>query len=851
MRMKRHFTIVAVLWGVACLPALANESRKERLFNQDYRFALGEYKQASQVAFDDHEWERGGLPHSFSIPYFRSPYFYVGEGWYRKTFPVGSSMEGRRLRLDFEGVFQKCEVFVNGKSAGGHEGGYTGFSIDLTPHIKQGDNTLAIRVNNEWEAQLPPRAGEHVFSGGIYRDVKLVETADLHVVHNGLRVATPTASRQAATVQASLNVQNAASELRSFSVAIKILSPDGKVVGKSMRKGSLAAGKRVVVSLPPVKFNSPRLWHPDHPHLYTAKVAILEDGKIIDSVGTRFGVRWFKFSADHGFSLNGNKLWLRGANRHQDHAGWGDAVANSAHYRDAKLIKDAGFNFVRGSHYPHDPAFLDACDELGLLMLSENTFWGIGGFGKDGNWRCSAYPPNEADQAGFEANDKRLLGEMIADHYNHPSVILWSMSNEPFFTHKRVMDKAKAHMQDLVNLTHQLDPSRPAIVGGAQRAGFDKIGDVIGYNGDGATFKKPALPSMVSEYGSYVSNRPGKYDPTWGCTKGEMPEWRAGHALWCAFHHGSIAGDMGRMGMVDYFRLPLRQWYWYRNHYAKIAPPEWPKEGNSVALSLTTSTDRISNDGTQDAHLVVTVLGADGKRISAAPEIKLEIVSGPGEFPTGPSITFKHNTDIDVRDGLAAIAFRSWHGGKTVIRATAEDLKPVTITIQTRGTPEWKPELAAAWQKPRAYRAKPISEKACRESRDNLAFVRPTRVSSQEGKNPADHANDGDPNSRWCAANGRTPAYWQVDLENFYLIEKVALHMEKDGDYRYCIETTVDGDNWETIYMHKDGGQTTAKRTHKIDGAPRARFLRVTFTQTPPEAWPSLREVVVSGKSAQ
>lgn len=841
---------VLVMSMVSLGTAYAQEGRKEQLFNQDYRFALGRYETAAQVAFDDRDWSCVGVPHSFSIPYFGEVNFYVGEGWYRKQFHIDSPLEGRCLQLNFEAVFQKCDVYLNGQRAGGHAGGYTGFSVDLTPFIKQGSNVLAIRVDNRWDAQLPPRAGEHVFAGGIYRDVRLVETDELHVAYRGLRIVTPSVSSESASMLATVNIVNAGKAPRDFSVDIVVQAPDGAIVASGTQKVSLAADKQSVVRLSPLTIQAPELWHPDHPHLYTAIVSIQSNGTLVDSVDTRFGFRWFEFSADHGFFLNGSKLWLQGVNRHQDHAGWGDAIANSAHYRDAALIKEAGFNFVRGSHYPHDPAFVDACDELGLLMLSENTFWGIGGFGNDGNWRSSAYPPNEFDQAAFEANNKRLLSEMIADHHNHPSIILWSMSNEPFFTAKEVLPKALDHAKDLIELTHYLDPTRPAAIGGAQRAGFDKIGDVIGYNGDGANFKKPALPSIVTEYGSHVDKRPSVYQPSWGHTKGGRPEWRAGHALWCGFHHGSIAGKMGRMGIIDYFRLPLRKWYWYRNFYTKVPPPDWPEPGQPAALELTTSTQLISADGTQDAHLIVSVLDKEGKRVSASPDITLQIVSGPGEFPTGHSITFRHNSDIDVRDGQAAIAFRSWHAGETVIRATSQGLISSTVTIRTKGSPDWKAELADKWQKQRDKGASIATARKI-ERRDNIASVRPTSASSEEEKNPAHGANDGNFETRWCAVDARTPAFWQVDLENFYLIESVLIHFEKKADIAYRIEVSEDETNWSTIYRHSEGRPAAAQRQHNIKGSIIARFLRIVFTRVTDDAWPSLREVIVAGKPEQ
>lgn len=836
--MFRRIALAAWVLG----PTLAFGGRTETLFNRDFRFRFGEAAPAvaADPALDDADWDATGLPHSFSIPYFLSPRFPVGEGWYRKRFvaPAGFA-DGSRVRLDFEAAFQHAEVYVNGRIAGTHDGGYTGFSVDITPHLRPGDNTLAVRVDNRWRATLPPRAGEHVFSGGLYRDVRLVVTDALHVPRNGLRVTTPEVTADAATVRATVRVKNAGDRERRFSLRAELRSPQGAVIARTETPATLAAGAEARLTLPDLAVASPALWHPDHPHLYRTEITLVEDGKTVDSVASRTGLRHFRFDKDAGFFLNGEHLPLRGANRHQDHAGWGDAVADTGHRRDAALIKACGMNFVRGSHYPHDPAFLDACDELGLLVWSENTFWGIGGFGPDGDWSCSAYPPAAADQPAFEANDRRLLGEMIDDHFNHPSIIVWSLCNEPFFTAKPALDKARAHIAAQVDEAHRLDPTRPVGVGGAQRAGFDKYGDIIGYNGDGARFPKPDRPSLVAEYGSHVDRRPGVYDPTWGETDGKIPVWRAGHALWCAFHHGSIAGDMGRMGMIDHARLPLRQWYWYRNAYANLPPPAWPTADRAVALKLEADRNALTADGSEDAHLVVTVLGANGRRVSATPDVRLEIASGPGELPTGDAIVFRRQGPAEILDGAAAIAFRSWHAGKTRLRATSPGLQPAEIEITTTGEVAWKPELRTTRRTPVAVGAPTVPRPVRAE---NLARSRPTRVSSVAPDSRAEFANDDDPATGWRAAAGDTTPTWRLDLENFYAVEKIHLRFGDTAPRAYRIAVSENETDWTTVA--EVTGNTGDRATHAPAGKPRARFLRLLFTGSPG----ALAEVTVSGE---
>jgi beta-galactosidase len=436
-------------------------------------------------------------------------------------------------------------------------------------------------------------------------------------------------------------------------------------------------------------------------------VSYLSDGTgNVDSFTTPFGFRWFSWSGSQGFSLNGSHYWMQGGNVHQDHAGWGDGVADSALYRDVKMVKEAGMNFIRGSHYPKAPAFADACDQLGILFWSENCFWG--GFGGGGGWPYNgAYPSTSADYDTFDSNVLASLTDMIRIHRNHPSIIAWSMGNEDFFNGGPA-DRVIALLKKAVDLTHQLDPAptgRPAAIGGAQSAiggtQPDTLGDVAGFNGDGVGYDNPGMPNMVSEYGSVSSTRPGSYDPGWAnltVSNGmpAQPAWRSGVSKWCIFDHGTQAdASYGIMGIVDYFRIPKRSYHWYRNAYAKVAQPTWPTSGTPAGLTLTSSTTTLSAvDGTQDAWLLVTVVDASGKSISNNVAVTLTVTSGPGEFPTGPSITFTPPgsgaaSDIAILDGQAAIEFRTYYAGTTVIEATSPGLTKASVTITSQGSPAW------------------------------------------------------------------------------------------------------------------------------------------------------------------
>ena len=847
--------LLVLTFSAAAAPA--PDLRQSLNFNCDWKFQLGDPASASAVAFDDQKWDDIGLPHSFSMPYFAAENFYQGYGWYRKHFQVPTEWAGKRINLEFDGVFQVAEIFVNGQRAGDHQGGYTGFTFDITDAVKTGDNVVAVRVNNLWNARLAPRAGEHVFSGGIYRNVRLVATSPLHVAWYGTCVTTPLVSKASGTVNVKTEVVNDSNQEKATTVQTRVLDAAGKPVAEMKSTLKVAAHATAVFDQTSAAIKNPRLWSPARPNLYTVKTTVM-DGKIpADDYTSPLGFRWFKFTADQGFFLNGEHYYFKGANVHQDHAGWGDAVADSGFFRDVSLVKGAGFDFIRGSHYPHAPAFAAACDQLGMLFWSENCFWGIGGFKGDGYWNTSAYPTKVADEAEFEASVKAGLRDMIRIHRNHPSIIVWSMGNEDFFSANEVMPKVRKFLSELVAYTHELDPTRPAAIGGCQRGDIDKLGDVAGYNGDGARlFLNPGIPSVVSEYGSTSTDRPGKYEPGWGSLiKSPATDeigswrfpWRSGEAIWCAFDHGSIVGrKFGAMGMVDYYRLPKRMWYWYRNEYKHIPPPEWPGNGIPAGLKLTAdNTILTSVDGTDDAQIIVTVVDRDGKAMSNCPPVTLAIESGPGEFPTGPSITFAPDSDIAIRDGQAAMEFRSYYAGKTVIRATSPGLKDATLEIKSLGEPKY---IVGKTLPVKAHPYIRFAGISAVSGSVSLGLDNPTQVSSETVGHGGSMANDGNLATFWQAKAADTNAWISVDLEKIVTASKIKLIFPTAGNWRYRIEISEDGSsNWKLISDQSENRGNEKSRMDVAEAKVSGRFLRITFTGVPPGKAAAIAELEVVG----
>ena len=666
--------LLCLLSDTLCAKVQTDELCRQSInFNRNWKYMQGDYTGAERTDYDDSSWETIGIPHSFSIPYFMSKDFYTGYGWYRKSFELTAKDLKQQLFVEFDGVFQEAEVFVNGKKAGTHTGGYTGFYFDISSAVRMGNNVIAVRVNNIWKANVAPRAGEHVFSGGIYRNVRLVRKSPVHIDWYGIFATTPDLAAhqgKSSVVRVCTDICNKTNKTMEFKLLTEVKDAEGRILVSVENEEKVEANSMKKLEQITEAVNHPTLWHPRHPYLYKVVSSVYQGQMLIDRVETPFGFRWFEWTADKGFFLNGEHLFFKGVNVHQDQAGWGDAVTEAAMRRDILLMKEAGFDLIRGSHYPHAPAFSQACDEEGMLFWSEAPFWGIGGFRPDGYWDSSAYPVDKKDAQAFEASALQQLEEMIRIHRNHPSIVAWSMCNEAFFSAPEAMKGVRRLLKRMVDLTHQLDPSRPAAIGGAQRPlgdeRIDKIGDIGGYNGDGATqpdFQNPGIPNVVSEYGSVTAERPGEYNPGWGDLQmndgWKGTPWRSGQAIWCGFDHGSIAGSqLGKMGIVDYFRIPKRSWYWYRNEYTRVAPPEWAGEGVPAQLRLEASrTDNILTDGTDDVQLMVTVLNAAGKPVSNSPAVELRLVSGPGEFPTGNMIRFEPDSDIRIMDGKRLLLF--------------------------------------------------------------------------------------------------------------------------------------------------------------------------------------------------
>ena len=414
---------------------LDNSGREVYSMNPAWRFHKGAVEGAETKEFNDKDWTVVSLPDGIEyLPTEASGCInYQGEVWYRKHFMPDAALKGKKLFLHFEAIMGKSKVFVNGKLLTEHFGGYLPVIADVTDVLDwNGDNVIAVWADNSDDPSYPPGKAQDVldytYFGGIYRDCWLIAHNNVsindpnyenEVAGGGLFVAFGKVSDALAEVQLKIHVRNATKNPFSGRVEYMLLQPDGTEVARLSDKIQVKAGRATTVSdRMPVK--QPMLWTPSTPTLYNLLVRVLDkEGNVIDGYRRRIGIRSIEFKGKDGFYLNGRPYGkpLIGANRHQDFAVVGNAVANSIHWRDAKKLKDVGMEIIRNAHCPQDPAFMDACDELGLFVIVNTPGWQF--------W-------NDAPE--FAQRVYSDIRNVVRRDRNHPSVWLWEpILNETWY----------------------------------------------------------------------------------------------------------------------------------------------------------------------------------------------------------------------------------------------------------------------------------------------------------------------------------------------------------------------------------------------------------------------------------
>lgn len=453
-------------------------AKQNQLFDNDWKFHLGDSSAFASPGFPDNTWRLVNLPHDWSIEGQVNPhhptqggggYFPAGIGWYRKTFHVPADWKGQSVAVYFEGVYRNGEVFINGHSLGVYPYGYSSFEHQLSPYLKFGqDNVLAVRVDNAQQMNSRWYSGS-----GIYRHVWLTVTGPLHIARWGVAISTPIVSSKKATVLMKTIIQNQSDAPQKMLLNTQIITPDHQKKGNTQTAVVVAANGQTEV-VQHIHLTSPLLWSTETPHLYTAQSQLIQDKNVQDDLQTSFGVRSITFSAVAGFQLNGKQVKINGGCVHHDNGCLGAAAFDRAEERKVALLKSAGFNAVRTSHNPPSEAFLRACDRLGLLVMDES-------------FDCWTVGKNKHDYASdFKLWWQRDLEAMIRRDYNHPSIIMWSIGNE-------IPERGSRHAIEtaamLIHAIKKIDSSRPvtsAVVANEKKwSAFDSlfsVHDVAGYN---------------------------------------------------------------------------------------------------------------------------------------------------------------------------------------------------------------------------------------------------------------------------------------------------------------------------------------------------------------------------------
>lgn len=551
-----------------------------------WKFHLGDVADAQLTEHDDSEWQSVRLPHTPRIealvtgssgPESRQ---WQGTYWYRKSFNPDIDTSKQLVLLEFDGAMRVADFWLNGKHVERHLGGYLPVVLDVTKQVNPGEeNVLAVRLDNEDNPITGPKPLAQLdfnFYGGLYRPARLIVKDQLHITDpieadqpasGGVFVTFPEVSAQRAVVKVQTHVSNNRDKVVHCELKTSILDAQGNVLDAQAEPVVLGAERQDALTQT-FTLASPRLWTLSEPYLHTVLVEVIVDDQPVDSVSTRVGIRHFKITKD-GFWLNGEKTLLRGTNRHQEYPYVGYALSDNAQYRDAKTIKDAGFDYIRLSHYPQSPAFMDACDELGLLVM--NSIMG---------WQYFSDTPEFVNQ------QYRQCRELIRRDRNHPCVLLWEVSlNES--------GMSEEFIEETHRIAHEELPGDQCFTCG-WAGNYDVFIQARQHGGCRRTKDRPCV---VSEYGDweYYAQNAGLHQDNWENLKPEVRNSRQARAdgehrllqqatnfqeahndnrkttafadgLWVMFDYNrGYSADWETSGCMDIFRLPKPAYYFFQS----------------------------------------------------------------------------------------------------------------------------------------------------------------------------------------------------------------------------------------------------------------------------------------------
>lgn len=643
--------------SVAGLFSLKGSGRTVYNFNPGWRFHKGDVKGAETVGFDDTSWQLVSTPHTVELMPAEGSGCrnYQGIAWYRKQFVVPAETEGKDVTIHFEAAMGKQVVYLNGKQVLEHIGGYLPFNVNLTDlGVKAGDKCLlAVMVDNSDDKNYPPGKRQYTldftYHGGIYRDVWLIAKSLVGITDaveedktagGGVFVHFDQISEKSAEVYVNTEVKNKDKRTRTVTVETTLTDCGALPVKKVSGKLTLKPGEARIITQK-ITVRNPQLWSPESPYLYRIQSRIKSGREALDGGVTRLGIRSFAFDAKQGFILNGKPYGqLVGANRHQDFAYVGNAVPNSQQWRDAKRLRDAGCTIIRTAHYPQDPSFMDACDEMGLFVIVATPGWQY--WNKDPK---------------FAAWVHRNTREIIRRDRNHPCVLMW----EPILNETRYpLDFALEALQ--ITKDEYPYPYRPIAAADVHSAGVADNYDVVyGWPGDDEKADKPKQCIFTREFGEnvddwYAHNNNNRASRSWGerpllvqalsLAKSYDEMYRTtgqfiGGAQWHPFdHQRGYHPDPYWGGIYDAFRQPKYAYYMFRSQSPATLQHPVAESGPMVFIAHEMSQ-------WSDADVVV-FSNCDSVRLTVYDNTRswtLPVVHEKGHMPNAP-VVFKNVWDF-------------------------------------------------------------------------------------------------------------------------------------------------------------------------------------------------------------
>ncbi|MES2276392.1 MAG: sugar-binding domain-containing protein [Bacteroidota bacterium] len=479
---KNIFTVLIVLALLLVIKISFGKpipaSRYHFLMDHNWKFTLGDKELAKNTDFNDNDWRSVDLPHDWSIEgeFDKDAptgggggYLPTGIGWYRKTFKMPVSAKDKQVSIQFDGIYQNSEVWINGHYLGKRPNGYISFVYDLTPYLKSDKNIIAVRVDN---SQQP---NSRWYSGsGIYRHVWLNITNNLHVAQWGTYITTPVATPQGATIAVKTQVENTVQTTGKATLIADVLDASGKQVSTNRTEFSVSDKGTTDVAMQ-LTVQEPALWSLEHPYMYTLRTTIQQGSKTVDEYSQPFGIRNIQYNNTDGFLLNGKRVKMNGVCLHHDAGCVGAAVPIKIWQQRLARLKEMGCNAIRTSHNPPAPEFLDLCDKMGFLVMDESFDVWEGGKAK------SDYHLYFKDW-----HEKDLIAHIHRD-WNHPSVVMWSAGNE---IHDQSSARGTEVLKELLAIFHKEDNTRPVTTGSDEiaadghstRMDFLEAEDIVGYN---------------------------------------------------------------------------------------------------------------------------------------------------------------------------------------------------------------------------------------------------------------------------------------------------------------------------------------------------------------------------------